>query len=168
MRWINHQLCTVTTVYAATGNGMATWLAWGGSVIPDAIEFLPGLFQHRGSSHWPYPYLGVLLLLVGAGAWTGDSLFFYLGWFVGGALLHLLQDGLSPGGIPLKGPFGKRSGLGWYVPFQGSETILVLILAGAGVGIAAARGGLSPEYLVGETERSFLLLEYFGRRLLGG
>ncbi len=71
-----------------------------GSVFPDIdIWFL--LIQHRTLTHWP-----VLYVLVGVFAlWYSNV---YLVLFCLSALIHLALDSLTPMGIPLKYPFGKR------------------------------------------------------------
>lgn len=168
MRWVNHQVVTVASVYAATGNTVAAWLAWAGAILPDAIE-LPfrGIVKHRSWSHWPYPYMALA-----AGFWvTGkaieDPMFAYLGFFFMGGALHLLEDAMSPGGIPWKHPFGPRKGLGIYTPFAKSETYTVAVLIAVSGLIAFLRGALDPMYLKDEVERCFLVLEYLGRRIGG-
>ena len=168
MRWINHSVCTLATVYAATGNGVATWLAWAGAVLPDAVELpLQGLARHRGCSHWPYPYLAAMLGLAGAAVVTGNPLYEYLGWVVAGAVLHLFQDLLSPRGIPLRHPLGERTGLNWYRPFASSEALLVLGWVGVALAAAGWRGALAPEYLFGEGTRALLVLDYLRLRMFG-
>ncbi|WP_429885557.1 metal-dependent hydrolase [Geoalkalibacter halelectricus] len=166
MRWINHQTTTALMVYAATGDVTAATAATLGSVAPDAIEFFfRGLLPHRSLTHWPYLYLAL-----GAGAYwgwqAGDGLlFFYLLFFVVGALIHLAQDALSPGGIPWKHPLGVRSGLGLYVPFSRSEFIVALALVVIAGSAIWWNDYHTPLYLAGELERVLVVAEYFGRRL---
>lgn len=166
MRWINHQITTATVVYAATGNGTASLFAWVGSIMPDAIELpLQGVLKHRGVSHWPWSYFSVAVVMFSCGLYFRNYALFYSAFFFVGAVLHLLGDALSPRGIPWKSPTGERAGLGWYVPFQKSETIVAIGIVLAGMGVAALRGELTIPYIVEEIHRGVMLFNYIGRAL---
>ncbi|WP_305045050.1 metal-dependent hydrolase [Geoalkalibacter sp.] len=167
MRWGNHKATTALLVYAGTGDLTLTTVATLGAVVPDAAEFaLCGLSPHRGLGHWPYPYL----VLAGACYWAwlhgGTLLLLYLAFFLVGALIHLLEDALSPGGIPWGRPLGPRRGLGLYVPFAPSEFFLALGLLVAAAGVIWVSGYAAIPYLAGEIERFLVVAEYFGRKIL--
>ncbi|MBN1958959.1 MAG: metal-dependent hydrolase [Desulfuromonadales bacterium] len=166
MRWSNHQITTTMLVYAGTGSFTASGLSWAGSTFPDLIEFPFGSWsKHRTWSHWPYSYLLFLAGCWGAAWLSEDVLLHYLGFFFVGCLLHLAEDALSPGGIPLRlTSLSERSGLGWYLPFRQSEYLLALGAAGVAALFCWWRGFFLPEYLVFEVERTYLLFELFGWR----
>ena len=137
-----------------TGNGVASGLAWVGSTIPDLVELPFGpLVKHRSWSHWPYPYALITFSIWYWGARNGDLLFSYLSFIGVGALLHLVEDSLSPGGIPLKAPMGVRKGLGIYKTFHLSEYMVALLISAIALLISFYQGCLDVTYLVGEIER---------------
>lgn len=169
MRWYSHKVTTASLVYAVTGGDLpATAAAMAGSIAPDAIEITAcGLIPHRTITHWPYPYLVVAL-----GLWllsltqTSGLVAWYAMFFPIGALLHLAEDALSKSGIPLRGPFGKRTGLGTYKTFSlFSEQAVVLAIIIPCFAVSAWTGKISFDHFQLETRRIFLLGEYFGNWL---
>lgn len=164
MRWCNHQITTGMLVYAGTGNLAATTLAWVGSTLPDLLEFPLGpLIRHRTLTHWPYPYLALFVGLWVWGGWSDNLLPQYGSYLLLGCLFHLLQDSLSPGGIPCGvTPFRGKIGLGWYRTFHVSEYVTALLLVLLGGSVAWGRGFFDAGYLVLEMQRLSLVLLCFG------
>jgi membrane-bound metal-dependent hydrolase YbcI (DUF457 family) len=89
--------------------------------LPDAIEIVTGfgpngerhsIIPHRTLSHSPYPYIALLIV-----ALRFPNVI--VGHLVAGlcmaALVHLAIDLLSPAGVPLANPFGRRSSIGPYL-----------------------------------------------------
>lgn len=167
MRWINHQTTTALLVYAGTGNLSAATVATIGSVLPDAMEFpLRGFAKHRGLSHYPYLY-GAAAASAWYVWWFGANLLaYYIFMMLLGALIHLLEDAMSPRGIHWGLPSGKRRGLGLYQPFAPSEYLVAMALVIASVLYCVSAGYLNVEYLVNEVERIRLVSEYFARQLI--
>lgn len=102
--------------------GVATTLA---AQVPDRAELVLGfgpngqrwsVIPHRTLSHSPYPYLVLLvigLLLPPVATPIGVVALGNVVAGVGaGALIHLALDVLSPSGVPLLNPFGRRTSLG--------------------------------------------------------
>jgi len=91
--------------------------------LPDSIEIVTGfgpngerhsILPHRTLSHSPYPYLALLLV----GLWCPRFGPLPLGHLIAGVglggIVHLAVDLLSPSGVPLGNPFGRRTSLGPY------------------------------------------------------
>ena len=91
--------------------------------LPDSIEIVTGfgpngerysIIPHRTISHCPYPYF--LLLIVGL--WLPRFGPLPIGHLIAGlglgAIVHLAVDLLSPSGVPLGNPFGRRTSMGPY------------------------------------------------------
>ncbi len=71
-----------------------------GSIFPD-IDIKLSFTQHRTLTHWP-----ILYIVLGVFAIWYSNLYLIL--FSIGALIHLGLDSLTPMGIPIKHPFGRR------------------------------------------------------------
>jgi membrane-bound metal-dependent hydrolase YbcI (DUF457 family) len=122
--------------------GFCTLLSLGivmGARIPDWLEFRlssgkrkrRSFIPHRTLTH--YPNYWFMLLLGCFFAYDHDTnllvnfvSIYGLGICVG-ALLHLLMDFMTPVGIPLSHPFGKRTSLHIYSTSSFGEWIVVLI-----------------------------------------
>ncbi|TQV63771.1 MAG: hypothetical protein FNT29_06450 [Halothiobacillaceae bacterium] len=134
-----------------------TWLALSfllgalmGGRAPDWMEFnrAPGggrraLIPHRTLTHWPPLWLGLGLL--GLHLAPSAAMDMACTGFVMAALLHLLMDFLTPMGIPLWSPFGKRHAFGLYSSGSMSEApwVVVVSLAFLAVGVSPSlRGAL--------------------------
>ena len=70
MKWVNHQVLTGVIVYAATDDMLLTIYSMAGAIFPDKVEGSPraGNYwswrsRHRGWSHWPMLYLGLIFFL---------------------------------------------------------------------------------------------------------
>ena len=92
--------------------------------LPDAVEIVTGfgpngerysIIPHRTVSHSPYLWLALL----GAGLMIARGGFVPIGHTIAGiglgAVVHLVIDLLSPAGVPLGNPFGRRTSFG---PFR--------------------------------------------------
>ena len=148
MKWRNHKLCTVCIMYAATGRLLLSFIAGVGSILPDVFE--SGLVKHRTLTHWPPIYAALILTVVPA-----IRLVTWWGWLIAGCLimgciLHLAEDALSKGGIPLFNPVGKKYGLSCYVTDTITETIVVVLIVVAALYVAGRRGFLSTDFLAEE------------------
>ena len=72
MKWISHEILTGAVVYAFSGDILYAMFSMAGSVLPDKMEGSPQAqrsywswrSRHRGTSHWPAPYLFVIALLL--------------------------------------------------------------------------------------------------------
>lgn len=141
-------------VYAATGDFIATTLAVGGAVFPDAAEFpFRFILPHRTLTHWPYPYLAGTLALWWHYRNSGNLILYYVSFLLIGCLLHIFQDFLSKGGIPLKGPFSKTRGLNFYKIYTLDEVFVTAGLVFTCLGIAWLFGSLEKAYLLHEVDR---------------
>ena len=70
MKWVNHQVVTGVIVYTATEDLLLTAYSMAGAILPDKVEGNPraGSYwswrsRHRGWSHWPMLYLGLIFFL---------------------------------------------------------------------------------------------------------
>ena len=104
VKHLNHRIITsgIALPSGASLPGLAGALA--GSVLPDLD--IPLGIPHRTITHWWLPpAMGmVVLLLLG----SDSPLRAFFLWLSAGALLHIAQDSLTTGGVPLLRPFGKR------------------------------------------------------------
>ena len=66
-----------------------------GATLPDRVEVIG--IPHRGVSHWPWPWIGVVWLMQAQGTTWGNI----LAWWFAGALFHIGADLFTVGGIPL-------------------------------------------------------------------
>lgn len=113
MKWINHQVVSGVIVYAFTDNLLYTAYSMLGTLLPDKLEGDPRKASdywswrsaHRGWSHWPVPYLLIVLLflmtedekLAGEGFFSFSMMGIFL---MTGALLHIVEDAVC-GKVPL-------------------------------------------------------------------
>lgn len=146
MTWKNHKMATLALVFSFTGSFTASSVAALSSHLPDLLE-VRGIIPHRTFTHYPYPFLIAAIVswqMLNAVPGYGYYMLFFalVGW-----LLHLAQDALSLGGIPLVTPRGKRWGVKMYVTREPSERMVVMFLFGASLLLAAARGYLNPAHL---------------------
>ena len=104
MKHLNHRIIT-TGIALLSGASLPGLLgALAGSVLPDLD--IPLGIPHRTVTHWwllPATGMGTALLLTS----DAPSRAFFLG-LSAGALLHIAEDSLTNGGVPLLRPFGKR------------------------------------------------------------
>ncbi|MCR6097872.1 metal-dependent hydrolase [Salipaludibacillus agaradhaerens] len=95
--------------------------SWIGRRIPVISTVINGVFGHRGLTH-----SGLILLLLVAGLFHFPHAF--LQAMFTGAILHIVADFFSVGGVPLFYPFSKkRSQVGLYKTGTWSEGLLFLI-----------------------------------------
>ncbi|MGL6015248.1 MAG: metal-dependent hydrolase [Selenomonadaceae bacterium] len=137
MKWISHEILTGAAVYAFSGDILYAMFSMAGSVLPDKMEGSPQAqrsywswrSRHRGTSHWPAPYLFVIALLlfvhklqlVPMEMWG----FLLLGIFLMiGALLHILEDAVC-GKVPL---IRRRQKIGIKLFTVGSVTEYLFVL----------------------------------------
>lgn len=113
MKWISHQIVTSVIVYTATDNLLYMAYSMIGTVMPDKLEGDPRSASdywtwrsaHRGWSHWPVPYLFLMLMIFVVEerglAVDGFEEMGKVGIFLMlGALLHIFEDALC-GKVPL-------------------------------------------------------------------
>lgn len=138
MRWQNHKICTVCIVFAAGGRILPAILAGCGSVFPDLLEV--GLVRHRTLTHWAPVYLIAAVIMVP----MARSFFLPAGLvnacLILGCLCHLVQDGLSRGGVPFFTPNGRRFGAGLYITRTITETLVVAGIVAISLLVAFDRG----------------------------
>lgn len=105
MKHLNHRIITTGVAFLSGASlpGLAGALT--GSVLPD-LDISLGI-PHRTITHWWVPgTFGVFATLIvpfSDPAWKEFCL-----WFPVGILLHIVEDSLTTGGVPLLRPFGKR------------------------------------------------------------
>ena len=118
-------------VFSLTGGFIASIAAAIGSLLPDVLE-LGGLVQHRTATHYLWFWVPASIILWLALRSTGFSVvwLYTLFFFVSGGLLHVLQDALSNGGIPLVTPMVPGQVLGFTapIPFPKSSRYLACLL----------------------------------------
>lgn len=125
-------------LFAGTNMVPAGLFAFGalfGARAPDWLEIAHwrhgerhSLIPHRTLTHWPWPWLAVGFLpwvLFPAGQWP--LWLFALNGFALSGLLHLLFDIMTPAGIPLGLPFGRRYSLNWYRTGGAGEIVAVVL-----------------------------------------
>lgn len=153
MKWRNHKITTFCSVFAITGGFIASAAATIGSCLPDVMEFR-GSLQHRTVTHYLWFWLAsatVLWVLLRNAAYS--SLPLYISFFiVSGGLLHIVQDSLSNGGVPMVTPYGRRFGFGLYRTGTLSEEFTVLGLSALFTLFAWKRGFLSSEYIASQAK----------------
>jgi membrane-bound metal-dependent hydrolase YbcI (DUF457 family) len=105
VKHLNHRIIT-TGVALLSGSslpGLAGALA--GSALPDLD--IPLRIPHRTITHWWVPGIfgvfATLILPFSDPAWKEFCL-----WLPIGILLHIAEDSMTTGGVPLLWPFGKR------------------------------------------------------------
>ena len=138
MKWINHQILTGTIVYAASGSLLYAAYSMAGSVLPDKLEGNPReqknywrwRSRHRGTSHWPAPYLaGIAALLAASRGQFATAAMWDLcqiGIFIlVGAVLHIVEDSVC-GKVPL---FWRNKKIGISLFKVGSVTEYIFVLA---------------------------------------
>ena len=119
MKWVNHQVLTGVIVYAATDDMLLTIYSMAGAIFPDKVEGSPraGNYwswrsRHRGWSHWPMLYLGLIFFLsrLEEGQLTAlpTADLTTIGIYICiGALLHIAEDAVC-GKVPLLTPGDKH------------------------------------------------------------
>jgi len=156
MKWSNHKLCTFAVVFAVTGRILPAFIAGLGSILPDVFEF--GLVKHRTLTHWPFTYvIGIIVLLPAIKVmswWT----WLVVACLLTGCLLHLGEDALSKGGIPLFNPSGQRYGVGWYITDTITEWAVVGGIVSVAIYISWYRDFLSADFLAKEVNWLFALV----------
>jgi membrane-bound metal-dependent hydrolase YbcI (DUF457 family) len=126
-----------------------------GSIVPDAVEFPLGpLVKHRGITH-TFPIYAVPAGLFGVLYVAGyHFVCLYLCMLFVGALLHLVEDGMSTGGVSLW-PLKRKMALGYYKTFRSSEQILVMAMAAVNICIAYMFGYFDPHYVSAHSSAEF-------------
>ena len=135
---MNHQILTGAVVYAASGNLLYAMYSMAGSILPDKLEGNPQTqrnywkwrSRHRGTSHWPAPYLAVIALLLVASRqqivppfmWDLSLIGIYI---MLGALLHILEDSVC-GKVPLLRR-GQKIGIRLFSVGSVAEYLFVLL-----------------------------------------
>lgn len=118
MKWVDHQVLTGVIVYAATDDLLLTVYSMAGAIFPDKVEGSPraGNYwiwrsRHRGWSHWPVLYLGIIFFLSHLEEMQLTSLptadLVTIGTYICiGALLHIAEDAVC-GKVPFLTPYHK-------------------------------------------------------------
>lgn len=118
MKWVDHQVLTGVIVYAATDDLLLTVYSMAGAIFPDKVEGSPraGNYwswrsRHRGWSHWPVLYLGIIFFLSHLEEMQLTSLptadLVTIGTYICiGALLHIAEDAVC-GKVPFLIPYHK-------------------------------------------------------------
>ena len=154
MKWRNHKIVTLCAVYSITGGVVPAAAAMFGSVLPDVMELRygdqsEGVLQHRTVTHYPPFWAAVCLsiwFLYRHGGYSSWSLYFAFFLVVGG-IFHLAEDALSVGGIPLKTPYGKAHGAGFYRVGTFSEEALAFGCVFSFICISSIRGYFKNEHV---------------------
>jgi len=159
LKWRNHKLVTFSVVFSITGGIIPALAAMIGSILPDVLE-MRGLISNRTVTHYVWFWLAgsvaIWLALKGSGF---SSIVLYIIFFVAtGGLLHICEDALSYGGIPIYTPFGRHVGLGLYETGTITEEFTVLGLVVIFAGFAWCRGFLSTEYLSKQIQMIIFIL----------
>lgn len=159
MKWRNHKLVTFSAVFSISGGVIPALAAMIGSILPDVLE-MRGLISPRTVTHYVWFWLGGSVAF-----WLAlkrsdfSSIFLYIIFFVAsGGLLHVCEDALSYGGIPIYTPYGRHVGLGLYETDTISEEFTVLGLVVIFTGFAWCRGFLSTEHLSGQVQMIVFIL----------
>lgn len=148
MKWRNHKLVTFSVVYSVTGSLVSAISAMTGSVVPDVIE-IGGIIPHRTITHCLWMWMGmscffwVWLQSTGFSSIALYSAFF----FTAGCALHVIEDALSYGGVPVFNPSGKKIGLGIYRTGTVGEELMVWGLVVVIGGFSGYQGYWNAEYL---------------------
>lgn len=146
--------------------------------LPDSVEIVTGfgpngerqsILPHRTLSHSPYPYLVLILV----GLWLPRLGPLPVGHLIAGlglgGIVHLAVDLLSPAGVPLGNPFGRRTSMGpyrsggdhpylyrtstaeeWPVLFPFAVLLVVELVLGA---TSLRDGGFQPQLLLQQLQR---------------
>lgn len=104
MKHINHRIVSAGVAAIAGAGPVAILGAVAGSVLPDFD--IPLGIPHRTITHW-WPLYAIAF---GAPwlATTNPILHQFFLWVAIGSVLHILEDSLTVGGVPLLNPFGKK------------------------------------------------------------
>ena len=98
-----------------------------GAIFPDIDLIIPGL-GHRTLTHWPVPYfIAAVCSYISNLPWVL--------YFCAGCLLHIFLDSFSLMGVPLRSPFGKRTGFRIMRVGTFSETIAAVLMIATMYGI---------------------------------
>lgn len=150
MKWRNHKLLTFGAVYSLTGGLIVALSTMLGSVLPDVME-LGGIIRHRTITHYLWLWLSACLAFWGFYRHSSESYLLFFSFFASaGAILHICQDALSIGGVPLVTPYGQCSGLKVYRTGTLSEEITVWGLEAIFIFLAWWRGFIQVEYFQGQ------------------
>lgn len=152
MTWISHKALTGTFIYLLTGDAAAAIFAAVGSVIPDALEGMPGdggsqdawrRYHRRGTHYAPF-YIAVFLIAYLYLGWKGiwrigiDNLFqlaldeqfwgiiglYIVSYLSLGAAFHILEDAIS-GTVP-GWSVKKRVGVRWIKTGSPQEYVMTI------------------------------------------
>ncbi|MFN3995770.1 MAG: metal-dependent hydrolase [bacterium] len=138
MKWISHKIITLSFVFLATNDPVASFISALGSTFPDYIEgYHKGRIPkyHRTISHWFvwYIILTAFFFLLAKGNVSLKEFNFIFNmysiafWYFFGAFLHVIQDSIT-GKIPLFNPFVKDFSLKLFDTGSFYEYLLSLLM----------------------------------------
>lgn len=153
MKWRNHKLVTFSVVYSITGSLVSSLSAMAGSVLPDMME-IGGVVRHRTVTHLLFAWMVICAFFwfwLRSKGFTSTSLFITF-FCTAGATLHVIEDALSYGGVPIFLPYGRKVGLGIYKTDTIGEELMVLGLVLVFSGFSYKQGYLNIEDIAGQIE----------------
>lgn len=160
MRWVNHKIVTVSTIYALTGGVIAAFTSMSTSHLPDLLE-MRGVVPHRTITHWFALWMTAvvasLLLLLCFKSWS----YYLLFYAVVGGFCHVVQDFLSISGVPFGSPAARPFGLGLYKTRGEGELITVAGFVAVFFVTALMRGFFSQEHIRNEIESVSRMFSFF-------
>jgi len=154
VKWQNHKLVTFSMTYAMTGTLASATMAMIGSVLPDVLE-MGGVFKHRTVTHLVVGWMVLSMFCWHLMRINGyASIPLYLTFFlIYGASMHVLQDSLSVGGVPLWNPYGRCFGFGLYRTRTISEEITAWGIIALCCAFSLNRGYLAGNHVGDEVGR---------------
>ncbi len=158
MRWANHKLVTLSIVYGISGGIVSAFAAMSGAHLPDLLE-MNGMIRHRTYTHWVYPWVATILVLLGLLCWL-KTWPLYIAFYVAiGGMLHLVEDFMSKSGLPFGHPEGRSFGLGLYITKGEGEELTSLGLVSLFGILAWARGFFGGGHITSEVDSIGRLLK---------
>lgn len=107
--WLTHKITAAATAYACGCNLIESTIIMFGAILPDLLEYklsrnnyyVWNMIHRRFTHYWLiYILLIILTLYVSNNYYSKLICFIWLG-----ALVHIFQDSLTMGGVPLINPF---------------------------------------------------------------